>query len=173
MTHFAFIAFGSNLWLDENTPPKRVLERAIVRLCSDSRLTLLKCSSFYQTMPDPPSDQPWYTNGLLKVATDLNPQDLLALLLDTERDFGRKRGEKNAARTLDFDLIAYDALCLEEPKLVLPHPRMHLRAFVLQPFYEIEPTWQHPKLKCSLSALLKRLNNNTNDGSVLIDSPVL
>ena len=82
---------------------------------------------------------------------------LLKILQDIERKFGRIRGEKNAPRILDMDIIAYDDEVYEYENLVIPHPRMHERAFVLYPLQEIVPDWFHPVLKCSVQDLIKKL----------------
>jgi 2-amino-4-hydroxy-6-hydroxymethyldihydropteridine diphosphokinase len=83
--------------------------------------------------------QPDFVNAVAEVATGLEPEALLAALLTIEQDFGRRRGEKNGPRTLDLDLLLYGDRQMERPGLTLPHPRMHLRAFVLLPLAEIAP----------------------------------
>jgi 2-amino-4-hydroxy-6-hydroxymethyldihydropteridine diphosphokinase len=94
----------------------------------------------------PPSDQPWFVNEVIAVKTELSPRDLLALLHRVEAQFGRERGEPNAARTLDLDLLAYDDRVQPggEGEPMLPHPRLHRRAFVLHPLAEVAPHWRHP-----------------------------
>ena len=92
----------------------------------------------------PPSDQPWFVNGVAAVATALAPAPLLALLHRIEAAFGRDRKAPNAPRTLDLDLIALGRTVLEGPPIVLPHPRAAERLFVMGPLAEIAPGWVHP-----------------------------
>jgi len=109
------------------------------------------------------SDQPWYINGVISVETDLSPRALLELLLEVENFFGRVRSEANAPRVLDLDLIAYnDQIVKDEGKIedkpfCIPHPRMHERAFVLLPIFDMMPNWIHPKSSAKLSDLIETL----------------
>jgi len=91
------------------------------------------------------------------LSTDLEPEVLLARMLDVEARFGRVRGERNAARTLDLDLLDYDGLIVDTPRLTLPHPRLHERRFVLEPLSEIAPRWRHPRLGLTAVELLVSL----------------
>jgi len=122
-------------------------------------------SRWYRSAPVPPSDQPDYINGAARVETDLDPWQLLHVMHDLEARFGRRRRVRWAARTLDLDLIDYHGFVtfngwrggrLQEPDarhLCLPHPRAHLRAFVLRPMAEIAPAWRHPVLGLDLPTL--------------------
>lgn len=102
-------------------------------------------SSWYRSAPVPPSDQPWFVNAVAGVRTALSPRDLLVALHDVEAEFGRVRSVRNASRTLDLDLLAYGDAVIEDPGgLVLPHPRLAERAFVLLPLAEVAPAWRHP-----------------------------
>ena len=105
----------------------------------------------------PPSGQPNYVNGVARLAGAAEPAALLAALRAIEAAFGRERGEPNAARTLDLDLIAIGALIRDSPDPVLPHPRAHRRAFVMVPLAEVAPDWVHPRLGLSATALAARL----------------
>lgn len=101
-------------------------------------------SGVWKTAPVPASDQPWYSNAVIAVETDLNPQALYGVLKDIETEFGRVPGERNSARLLDLDFLAYEDAVITQPGLTIPHPRMHERGFVLLPLREIAPDWRHP-----------------------------
>ena len=114
-------------------------------------------SRWYLSEPVPPSDQPWYVNGVAAVETRLTPAALLTALLLLETRFGRRRSTPNAARTLDLDLIDYDGRQCASERLTLPHPRLHERRFVLVPLAEIAPDWRHSRFALTASELLRRL----------------
>ncbi len=114
-------------------------------------------SPWYETAPIPASDQPWFVNGVVGVETQLGPEDLLAQLHDIEAQFGRARTLANAARPLDLDLLAYGDLVRTEAAPLLPHPRMHTRAFVLLPLRDVAPAWTHPVSGLSVGALIAAL----------------
>ena len=137
--HTAFIALGSNLG-----EPETQLRRAIAELAALPQTRLESVSSLYRSAPVGNADQPDFVNAVARLSTGLAPQALLASLLGIEKRFGRKRSFRNAPRTLDLDLLLYDAASMDEPGLVLPHPRMHERAFVLAPLAEIAPDCEIP-----------------------------
>jgi 2-amino-4-hydroxy-6-hydroxymethyldihydropteridine diphosphokinase len=114
-------------------------------------------SRWYRSEPVPASDQPWFVNAVAVIATGLEPATLLDRLLALEARFGRVRGAANADRTLDLDLLDYDGQRLETERLVLPHPRLHRRRFVLAPLCELAPDWRHPVFGLTASALLAGL----------------
>jgi 2-amino-4-hydroxy-6-hydroxymethyldihydropteridine diphosphokinase len=99
----------------------------------------------------PDDGQPWYVNGVAEIETAFPPAELLARLLETERQFGRERRERWAPRVLDLDLLAYHELNTwdsdDDTAPVVPHPRLHERAFVLVPLAELAPEWRHPVLQ--------------------------
>jgi 2-amino-4-hydroxy-6-hydroxymethyldihydropteridine diphosphokinase len=150
------IAVGANLPSPEFGPPRTTCEAALQEL-SWRGLRILRRSRWFETAPVPASDQPWYVNGVTAVETDRSPEALLALLHDVERRFGRERRELNAARILDLDIVAYGDLVRTDPPPILPHPRMHERAFVLLPLADVAPDWRHPADGRSLSDLLRAL----------------
>jgi 2-amino-4-hydroxy-6-hydroxymethyldihydropteridine diphosphokinase len=128
----AYIGLGSNL--DE---PVAHVRKAFEELGELPFTRLLMHSSLYRSAPIGCLDQPDFINGVAYIETVLPPQDLLQALLEIEQKHGRVREYLNAPRTLDLDLLLYDDLQLDQDGLILPHPRMHERAFVLQPLLEI------------------------------------
>jgi 2-amino-4-hydroxy-6-hydroxymethyldihydropteridine diphosphokinase len=134
MLHIAYIGLGSNL-----EDPLAQLQRAFVEIDGFPGMRIVTRSSLYRSAPLGCPDQPYFVNGVAKIATDLTPQDLLQALLQIEHLHGRKRTFRNAPRTLDLDVLLYDEVQLHEHGLTIPHPQMHKRAFVLQPLLEIVP----------------------------------
>lgn len=134
MLHTAFIGLGSNL-----EDPRSQLQRAFAEIAGLPGTRLTARSSLYRSAPLGYPDQPEFVNAVAEIATMLTPQALLQALLQIERAHGRERTFRNAPRTLDLDVLLYDDLQLHEHGLTIPHPQMHLRAFVLQPLLEIAP----------------------------------
>jgi 2-amino-4-hydroxy-6-hydroxymethyldihydropteridine diphosphokinase len=150
------IGIGGNLAHPPAATPEETVEAAVAALpAADIRVVVQ--SSWYASEPIPASDQPWFVNGVIAVTSALAPQGLLDRLLALESEFGRIRGAPNAARTLDLDLLDYDARLVDKTTLILPHPRLHLRRFVLEPLLEIAPGWRHPRLGLSAAELLDLL----------------
>jgi 2-amino-4-hydroxy-6-hydroxymethyldihydropteridine diphosphokinase len=154
-----FIAIGSNL-ATPSGPPRATCEAALAAL-ADEGVVVRRRSRWYESAPEPPSDQPWYVNGVAEVETELSPAALLAALHRIEAAFGRPSpGERvrNAARGLDLDLLCYDGWVENSPGgPVLPHPRMTARAFVLLPLRELAPDWRHPVTGQGIEALIAAL----------------
>jgi 2-amino-4-hydroxy-6-hydroxymethyldihydropteridine diphosphokinase len=150
------IGIGGNVESARFGPPRDTLTAALAAL-REKRIRILTRSGWYLTEPVPPSDQPWFVNAVVSVATELAAKDLLMLLQATERQFGRVRGEPNAPRTLDLDILDYHGEVINATSLVLPHPRLDERRFVLMPIAEIAPEWQHPIWGLTAAQLLARL----------------
>ena len=152
------IAFGANLPTEEYGAPAQTLKAALERLAKDGDISIDQVSSFYETAPVPISDQPWYVNGVARISTGLSAHNLLERLHDVEAEFGRVRRERNAARVIDLDLIAYGReLVREEGGIQVPHPRMAERAFVLLPLRDVAKGWVHPVLDRTVEALIEGL----------------
>jgi 2-amino-4-hydroxy-6-hydroxymethyldihydropteridine diphosphokinase len=130
----AYVALGANQ--AEPLAQVRAALEALTRL-PESRL--LRASSLYRTAPVGIRGQPDFINAVASFETTLAPQAMLAALFDVEAQFGRRRDFHHAPRTLDLDLLLYESQIIDSPKLQLPHPRMHLRAFVIAPLLEIAP----------------------------------
>ncbi|WP_142846970.1 2-amino-4-hydroxy-6-hydroxymethyldihydropteridine diphosphokinase [Telmatospirillum sp. J64-1] len=135
------IGLGANL-PSRYGSPRETLEAALAEI-ERRGARVVACSRWWKTAPVPVSDQPWYVNGVARVETGMTAAELLALLHDVEREFGRVRGERNAARVVDLDLLAYGRERITEG-LEVPHPRLAERAFVLLPLAELAPDWVHP-----------------------------
>jgi 2-amino-4-hydroxy-6-hydroxymethyldihydropteridine diphosphokinase len=150
------IGVGSNLPSPEFGPPRATCEAALAEL-SRRGLRIVQQSRWFESAPIPRSDQPWFVNGVVVAETSLAPGDLLALLHETERRFGRQRREVNAARILDLDLIAYGDVVRTDAPPLLPHPRLHERAFVLLPLADVAPDWRHPADGRPLTAMIRAL----------------
>lgn len=150
------IAMGANLPSRLGTPVQ-TLEAAVNEIKANG-VEVVKKSRWYRSEPVPVSSQNWYINGVISVKTGHGPEALLALLHEIEGRFGRERGEPNAARVLDLDLVAYGQLVrIGQGAPEIPHPRMHDRAFVLLPMADFAPEWSHPVTGTPLAELIKAI----------------
>lgn len=147
-----FVALGANL-PSAYGAPHETLAAAMKALDRDG-LRVVACSSVWLTAPVPVSDQPWYHNAVVAVETAFSPYALLEKLQGIENEFGRVRTVRNAPRVIDLDLVAYGDQILDRPELIVPHPRMHQRAFVLLPLREIAPGWMHPISGATLNDMI-------------------
>ena len=153
-----YIGIGSNLNGKNNETPLQNCKKALVELKKE--VNICKISSWYKSEPIPVSNQPWFINGVIKISTDKSSLDLLEFILSIEKVFGRVRKKQNEARILDLDIIDYKKKILYiKNKLIIPHPRMHERSFVLQPLSELNPKWMHPIKKKGIKELIRNLND--------------
>ena len=149
----AYVALGANLG-----DPKATVLAAFAALANLPESRVARCSSLYRTAPVGILSQPDFVNAVALLETALAPEALLDALLDIEARFGRIRRERNGPRTLDLDLLLYDDIELDLPRLTLPHPRLHLRAFVLLPLAEVAPDLAIPR-RGSVAAWLPAVAN--------------
>jgi 2-amino-4-hydroxy-6-hydroxymethyldihydropteridine diphosphokinase len=148
-----FVALGSNLG-----DRAAYLDGALAALRADPDVRVLAVSRWIETPPEggPPGQGP-YLNGVLELRTRLEPRELLARLQRLERLAGRERAVRNGPRTLDLDLLVFGARSADSADLVLPHPRMHLRRFVLEPLCELAPDLELPAAGRSAAEQCARL----------------
>lgn len=148
-----FISMGSNLG-DKIGNCRRAVNE-IAGFCE-----VIRVSSLYETEPVGKEDQPNFINCVSQIETNLSPHKLLKKLNSIEEKLGRVRHEKWGPRTIDLDIIFYNDLIINESDLIIPHPRAHLRRFVLEPICEIAPEFIHPGPDSSVLELLKLLEDN-------------
>ena len=145
--HTAYLALGSNLG-DKEANLRRALE-----LVQQRGVEVVKTSSFICTEPYGVTDQPQFLNGVCEVRTSLEPLELLRTLLEIEQEMGRVRLRHWGERNIDLDLLLYEDVVMDTPELILPHPDMQNRDFVLLPLAEIAPELVHPILQKSIEEL--------------------
>jgi 2-amino-4-hydroxy-6-hydroxymethyldihydropteridine diphosphokinase len=131
-------------------------------------ITLLAVSSLYRTDPVGYLDQDWFLNAAVCVETQLSPRELLIRLLAIESDLGRVRTVRNGPRTIDLDILLWGDLVLREDDLVIPHPRLHERLFVLEPLAEIAPGVRHPVLGISIGECRTALSARTGTSTGVV-----
>ena len=157
------IAIGSNLADAGHRTSLDVCEDAVsglaglVGMAGVAGPRLVSVSRWYRSAAVPASDQPDYINGVARLDGEIDPKTLLASLQAIERRFGRVRSVPNAARTLDLDIVAMGTLVRDAPDPVLPHPRAHLRGFVLLPLRDVAPEWVEPRSGLAVQALIDGL----------------
>jgi 2-amino-4-hydroxy-6-hydroxymethyldihydropteridine diphosphokinase len=154
MENTAFIALGSNI---ENRYD--YLLKAIDKLANHSNVELVNCSSVYETDPVGYEDQDLFLNMVIEIITSFNAQELLDYCLKVELDLGRKREIFWGPRTIDLDILLYNQENIETETLIVPHPRMLEREFVMIPLSEIKPDLIPPNIERPLAAWINELPN--------------
>lgn len=154
-----FIGFGSNVG-------DRVdfCDRAVTLLSLLPHSYVAGVSLLYETEPVHDHTQPgdgWFLNGVVQIETDVTPRSLLAILREIERSLGRDEDNRSGPRTMDLDMLFYGQLVIDEPDLVVPHPRLHQRRFVLMPLSELDPLWVHPSLHRTINQLLAEIKDQS------------
>lgn len=153
----AYIAMGSNLG-----DRKENLLEALTNM-ENSGFKVLAVSSFVETEPYGVTDQPFFINAVVKIATELSAHNLLRALLEIEQKMGRVRKRHWGERNIDLDLLFYDNLVIKDNDLVLPHPDMQNRLFVLAPLAEIAGEVVHPVFNVTVSDMLNKLTSGDED----------
>ncbi|MBU4316135.1 MAG: 2-amino-4-hydroxy-6-hydroxymethyldihydropteridine diphosphokinase [Proteobacteria bacterium] len=154
--HTVYLSVGSNL--GDKTAN---CQNGIEAVADEENTLLVGQSPYYKTEPVGFEDQDWFINGVFCIQTLLAPEDLLARLKSIQEKAGRKKSViRNGPRILDLDILLFDDLVVDTGDLVIPHPRMHERRFVLQPFCDISPDRVHPVLKKDMQTLLAGLSGH-------------
>ena len=147
-----YLAIGSNIG-----NKKQNIEKTKFKLIRNN-VEILETSKYYESLSWPNQNNPKFLNIVLKIKTKLRPIELLRKCKDIEKEMGRKKAPKNSPRKSDIDIIDYKNKRIEG-ELILPHPRMHTRNFVLFPLFEIDKKWKHPVLKFDIKKLISLLSN--------------
>jgi 3-oxoacyl-[acyl-carrier protein] reductase len=149
-----YLALGSNLG-----DPHANLAAAIAAMAARPDMTVRAVADPIRTDPvDCPPDSPPFLNSAACLETSLPPDALLKALKDIETTLGRRHGVRHSPRPIDLDILLYDDLVLDTPGLVIPHPRLHERRFVLEPLAQIAPDAMHPTRYCTVAQLLASIS---------------
>ena len=154
-----FIGFGSNVG-------DRVdfCDRAVTLVSLLPHSQVRGVSLLYETEPVYDHAQPgdgWFLNGVVELETDVAPGNLLTVLREIERSLGRDDDDRLGPRTIDLDILFYGQRIVDEPELVVPHPRLHQRRFVLMPLSELDPLWVHPTRQRTVSQMLAEVQDQS------------
>jgi len=149
-----FLSLGSNV---ENRLEN--LKKALKVLKKFPKIEITKTSSLYETEPWEVESPNWFLNLVLKVECKLPPLQLLDFLEESEKKLGRKSKSDNSPRTVDIDILFYNDWIFHTPRLMVPHPLLHKRRFVLVPLAEIEPELEHPQLQQDIKSILEDLDD--------------
>ena len=150
------IAIGSNIDSPEGFNPIKNCNKAINEL-SKFNINIIQKSSWYLSEPIPKSSQPKFYNSVLLCDANYNAQKVLKIIRIVEQKFGRIRVIKNMPRCIDIDIISFNKIVKNSLLLTIPHPRMHLRKFVLLPLFELDSNWLHPLLKKNIKYFLEKV----------------
>lgn len=146
--HLAYIQLGTNMG-----DRYAALAQAI-QLMREEKLNIIRSSSIYETAAWGSIPQPDFLNQIVSLHTLLTPEQLMELLLETEKKMGRIRTEKNGPRTIDLDILFYDDLIFNSASVTIPHPLLHERRFILEPMTELDPDFIHPIFNKTINELL-------------------
>ena len=148
-----YLGIGSNLG-----NKKRNIENAKLNLLKNN-ISILESSSYYESLSWPNQKNPKFLNIVIKIKTNFTPLKLIKKCKEIEIKLGRKKMPKNSPRVCDIDIIDFKNQKMKKD-LILPHPRMHIRNFVLLPLFEIDKDWKHPVLKLNIKKLISSLSNS-------------
>jgi len=162
MDSTVFIGLGSNQGEKINN-----CKHAIKEILKLNESCLVAQSPWYKTEPWGKDDQEWFINGVIQVRTCLIPHELLSRIKEIEQRLGRINTGRWGPRTIDIDILFFDTLIMHSPDLEIPHPRIHLRKFVLIPMAEIAPHFVHPVFKKTVGYLLNDLSDRKKVSKVL------
>lgn len=158
MSASIFIGFGSN-----RGDRADLCDRAVTLISLLPNSQLLGISSIYETEPVDDAGAPgdgWFLNGVVQLKTNITPQSLHAVCCEIEKALGRDPEHRSGPRTMDLDVLFYRDWTVQDAGLTIPHPRLHLRRFVLEPLVELAPSFFHPVLKQTVAALLEKLEDS-------------
>ena len=159
LVNVIYLSIGSNLG-----NKKRNIEKAKF-LLEENPIKIIKSSSIYETYSWPNRNHPTFYNIVIKIITKLKPMNLFFIIKDIEKKLGRKKALINRPRVCDIDILDYRGriykLFDNNNKLIIPHPRLHNRNFVLFPLFEIEKNWKHPLKKTKIHDLIRKLDNSS------------
>jgi len=149
---YIYLGIGSNLGNKRNN-----IDKAKFKLIQNN-IKIIQSSSFYESLSWPNPKKPKFLNIVIKIVTNLSPSQLLNKCKEIEISLGRKKGFKNSPRKCDIDILDYNNRNIKG-HIILPHPRMHNRNFVLFPLYELNKAWKHPKSKNNIKTLISSLSD--------------
>ena len=159
LVNVVYLGIGSNLG-----NKRRNIENAKYLLEKNS-IKIVKSSNIYETYSWPNKNHPKFYNIVIKIITKLKPTNLFFTIKNIEKKIGRKKSQVNSPRTCDIDILDYKGLnyklYAKNNKLLIPHPRLHNRNFVLFPLFEIEKNWKHPLKKTKIQDLIGKLDNSS------------
>ena len=156
-----YLNIGSNLPSKEGGRENNILKA--ISCLKKLNLNLLEISSFYQTPSYPNNLDPKFINLCVKLESNLKSSELLNEIKKIEKKLGRTRVKKNEPRTCDIDIIDFNGEIIKNDELVSPHPRLHLRNFVIYPLKEIEPNWFHPIFNKNIDSFFQELDKNSHN----------
>ena len=147
-----YLGIGSNLG------NKRLnIEKAKFKII-ENNINILQSSNYYESLSWPDKKNPKFLNIVLKISTNLKPTKLIKIFQNIENSLGRKKAPRNSPRICDIDIVDYNNMQINKG-ITLPHPRLHLRNFVLLPLYELDKGWKHPVFKDDIKTLILSLPN--------------
>jgi 2-amino-4-hydroxy-6-hydroxymethyldihydropteridine diphosphokinase len=149
-----FVGLGSNI----GDPLTRCRE-AIGYIADIEGIDVLRRSSFFRTEPVGIRDQEWFINAVIEIRTIVEPRELLKALKEIEVYMGRKASARWGPRSIDLDILLYGQQVLHQEDIVIPHPELHKRRFVLEPLFELAPYFIHPAFGVSVRGLMERLED--------------